>query len=342
MSQNHVTIEQIFISCVGKDLPMTNDFTTWLLDSPTPSIRYLTLRRLLGRPEDDSDVQATRTAMRKTGPIPAILAKQTAAGHWEGEHSYYTPKYESTHWSMTLLVELAADPDDPHLQRGVDYMLAATDKNYMLEDKFDASVPSPDQYGFTCLWGNILRYIAYCGRADDPRVQRIVDYLVRNLDVGGCRCIINNYLPCAWGVARALWGLAVLPKRSEAVTAAIDKTLTFLLDSGHELSTGAYPTPGKVHKLWEKLNFPLFYHADVLFILRVLGELNALGHPGAQPALKWLESKRQSNGRWRGSSPFGTRTWKLVGDSQDTNRWISLHAAMVMQQAGAQQSALRN
>jgi hypothetical protein len=308
----------------------------WLVNSPTPSIRYLTLRRLLEYSETDYAVQAAREAMYKTGPIPTILKKQTPAGHWEGSVPYYARKYVGTHWSMILLSELAADSDDPHLQQGVEYMLSATDKNHMLEDKFDASVPSPDQYGFICLWGNIVRYAAYCHRADDPRVLTMVSYIVRNLEIGESCCIHNQYLPCAWGVMRALWGLAALPKRSETVQAAIDKALKFLLESDYQLTAGNYPTPGTVHKLWSKLNFPLFYQVDVLFTLRVLGELNALGHPHVQPALQWLAEQRQPNGRWRGNNPYSGRTWKTGVDSQDTNRWVSLQAAVVMQQAQRQ------
>ena len=52
----------------------------WLLAATTPSIRYLTLRRLLGGPEDDGDVQAARREMTASGPIPAILAGQTERG----------------------------------------------------------------------------------------------------------------------------------------------------------------------------------------------------------------------------------------------------------------------
>ena len=312
----------------------------WLMDSPTPSIRYLTLRKLLGRGEDDGDVQAEREAMRTSGAIPSILEQQTDEGYWRGDRKYYGRKYSGTHWSMILLPELAADPDDPRMRRGADFMLGITDNNYMLEDRFDDSVPSPQAFGFTCLWGNILRYAAYCGMADDPRVPPIVDYVARNLDAGGCHCMINAYLPCAWGAARSLWGLAALPERSEAVERAIDKALGFLLESGHDLSTGDYPTPGTIHKLWTTLNFPLFYHADVLFVLRVLGELGALGHPGAQPALQSLEAQRKPNGRWRGTSPYGARTWKLSQDKQDTSRWVSLHAAIVLKQAEAQRLAV--
>ncbi|MCC6801502.1 MAG: hypothetical protein IT319_01360 [Anaerolineae bacterium] len=313
-----------------------DDLIRWLLDSPTPSIRYLTLRHLLDRRETDSDVQDARAEMRITGPIPTIFERQTPTGNWQGDPGYYGPKYIGTHWSMILLAELAADPDDPRLHRAVDFMLTITEHNYMLESRFGASVSSPDRYGLTCFWGNLLRYIAHCNRTDDSRVERIVSYLVRNLLVGECACHINANLPCAWGAARALYGLAALPHPSATVTAAIQRAVDFLLAPESHLPRAEYPTPGKVHKLWSKLNFPLFYQVDLLFLLRVLGELDALGHPGAQPALTWLAQQRQANGHWRGSSPYGARTWRIPGDTQDTSRWVSLHAAIVMRQAEAQ------
>jgi hypothetical protein len=150
---------------------------------------------------------------------------------------------------------------------------------------------------------------------------------------------MNAYLPCAWGAFRTLWGLAALPNRSAAVTAAINRTLQFLLESDHQLAAGDYPTRGKIHPIWAKLNFPLFYQVDVLFALRVLGEFGMLGSPGAQPALDWLRAQRQPDGRWHGVSPFSSRTWKVTGDWEDTSRWVSLHAALVLKQAEAQSSA---
>ncbi len=84
----------------------------------------------------------------------------------------------------------------------------------------------------------------------------------------------------------------------------------------------------------EKLNFPLFYQTDVLFALRVLDDLGALDRPGAQPALTWLAERRQKNGRWRGSSPFRQRTWRELGGREETDRWVSLQSAQLLQRAG--------
>jgi len=307
-----------------------SDFTDWLLTARTPSIRYLTLRDLLGRPEADTDVQVARQEMRTTGPIPAILAKQTKAGHWAGERSYYTPKYTSTHWSMQLLAELAADTDDPGLRRGAAFMLAAT------QEELDRAI-TEGAHGLSCFWGNLLRYALHSGFADHPSTEAIVHCLAHDAREGGWRCHHNDELPCAWGAARALWGLAALPPlhHTSEAEAAIRLGVAFVLGS-HHLVEADYPSSGRVHPLWFRLNFPLFYQADILFVLRVLGELGALDHPGARPALEWLIARRKRDGHWRGANPFKRRTWQMLGDSDETDRWVSLQAAIILQEVSRQ------
>lgn len=301
----------------------------WLLEADTPSIRYLTATALLEQPESDPQLQSARQAIMNSGPVPAIFAKQTATGQWANEYSYYTPKYVSTHWSLMLLTELCVDPADTRFQRGVDYMLTATAEETLHWVKRD--------HGLSCFWGNLLRYALYAGRADDPRVQAIVEYVVHDISDGHCRCRYNDDYSCAWGVVRGLWGLAALPPKHHGpdVQSAIDSSLPFLLES-FSLLEANYPTPdnGKTHSLWFKLNFPLFYQTDILFTLRVLGELGALNHPGAAAALDWLEARRLQNGRWRGRSPYGGRTWRELGGAAETARWVSLQSAMILQQAG--------
>jgi hypothetical protein len=319
-----------------------SDFVHWLTTARTPSIRYLTLRQLLGRPETDADVQEAWQAMRAVGPIPAILAGQTKDGHWAGERGYYTPKYVSTHWSMLLLAELAADPAGlppagpppavyagatvyaGGLRQGAAFMLTAT------QDELARAIQK-EAHGLSCFWGNLLRYTLHCGYAGDPRIRPIGRYLAHDAQVGGWRCPHNDELPCAWGAARALWGLAALPNalRSAEAEAAIQSGLAFLLEADR-LVEADYPTSGSVHSVWSRLNFPLFYQADILFVLRVLAELEALDHPGARLALAWLAARRKPDGRWRGASPFRQRTWPALADPEETNRWVSLQAALVL------------
>lgn len=301
------------------------ELTDWLLQSAIPTIRFRTRTELLG---DSAAVAADeQAAIMQAGPVPALLAEQLANGTWARDTGYYTPKYTSTHWTMLLLTEHEIDGQNPQFQLGVEYMLtttAAEIERGLAESRLDIA----------CLWGNVLHYVLHGGRAD-ARVERLIDYAVQSLQRGPCQCRNNDGYACAWGAVRALWGLAAIPptQRSPAVNEAIARGITFLLDS-YQLVNANYPTPdnGKVHSLWSKLNFPLFYQVDILFTLRVLAELDALDQPGAQPALQWLAARRQQNGRWRGSSPYRARTWRALGDGEETDRWISLYAASILKQ----------
>jgi hypothetical protein len=306
--------------------PALND---WLLQASTPSIRYLTLNRLLDLPETHQAVLQARQSMSAVGPIPSILERQGKTGAWKGESSFYTPKFTSTHWSMLLLTELSTGPADPRLQLGARYMLELKEQHLLRW--FSGDLP-----GISCFWGNLLRYTVYSGFQNDPRLDGVIASLTREVQTGW-RCKYNAGEPCAWGAGRALWAFAGLPGnlKTPAVQAAIQSACQLLLDE-HDLMKADYPTwiKGKPNSLWTRLNFPLFYQMDRLLVLRALSKLDLLDLPGAQPALDWLESTRLKNGTWSGASPYRRRTWDFLGDSQETRRWVSLHAALVLKAAG--------
>lgn len=229
-----------------------------------------------------------------------------------------------------VICELHVEPDDERFQRGVDYMLTAT------SGRMQGPIKQRD-YGLSCLWGNILRYVIYAGQADDERAQAIIDYVIHDIHSGRCSCPHNDNFSCAWGVVRALWGLSAISpdKQSPEIQSALADGVSFLLDT-FSLSTANYPTPenGKIHPLWFKLNFPLFYQTDILFTLRVLADLNVLDHARLTSALDWLEAQRNQQGYWRGRSPYRSRTWRELGNSEDTSRWVSLQSAWILQKAG--------
>jgi hypothetical protein len=307
-----------------------NNFLSWLAAAKTPSIRYAALTDVLKLPEGNRRVAAARREIMQQGPVPAILSRQTGEGNWKKEQSYYTPKYFSTHWSMLLLEELRADGRDPRYRRGARFMLETA------ADRIDRQL-SGNTFELSCLWGNILRYSLRAERANEPHVQNLSQLLAESIRNDYCRCEHNYGKPCAWGVVRSLYGLAAIPQagRSPKVRSAIDQGIAFLVED-QRLLRADYPEPGNrpPNPLWFKLNFPLFYQADLLLTLRVLAELDALDRPGVQPVLDWLEQSRARNGSWRGSSPYRRRTWKALGEREETNRWVSLQAAWVLQRAG--------
>jgi len=307
-----------------------NQFIDWLLESKIASIRYLTRAALLDQYSKESEIKVEQKLLNSSYAVQQIISQQSQEGSWLGENTYYTPKYTSTHWSLLLLTELQIDADNPDFQKGVNYMLANTKKGFL----HYSQERTP---GITCFWANLVRYAFHGTKTEHAQVTPLREHLTNDALQMEWRCQYNDDRPCTWGAARALWALVSIPEsqRTPAENETIQSGLAFLLDE-YDLLKANYPTPegGKIHPIWFKLNFPLFYQADILFVLRVLDELNQLEHPKAQVGIEWLVGKRQSNLRWRGSSPFRRRTWQGVGESEDTNRWVSLHAAIILKHAG--------
>jgi len=299
----------------------TEQTTAWLLESETPSIRYLTLTTLMGRSEMDEESAAARCAIPEEEPVRTILDEQDERGFWVWDQHYYGPKYHSSHWSMLLLTEMAVSPEHPKMQKGAQYMLESV---YRKTDDwiFEENVG--------CFWGNWLRYQLYCGNRDDERVQQIIERTCRDIHQKGV-CKYNYDKPCSWGVVRDLFGLALIPEeqQDEQTREAIQAGLEFLLEKYH-LEAGDYPYVNKIHPLWSKTSFPLFYQADILFTLRVLKELGAADHPGVKKAREWLTGRRKEDGTWRGGSPYRSRTHPFVKAPDTVDRWVTLQAMQAL------------
>ncbi len=301
----------------------------WLLDSQTPSIRYFTYKNLLNRPDEEAMVRSTRTQITHAEYIKAIIAEQDPGGFWYNPKHYYGPKYRSSHWAMLLLTELGIPPETDAMQKGADFMLRRMEDDRNLYFSI-GTYDNNDQSGFCCFWGNWLRYQIYCGKTDHPLVQQVIEIVCEDVQRKG-RCKYNDNLPCVWGVIRSLFGLALIPenRRSRKMQQAITRGTSFILDE-FKLEEANYPNAGKVHPLWFKLNFPLFYQADILFTLRLLAELGMLQKSGSQKALEWLERKRRKDGIWRGSSPYKSRTHPFINGTDTPNHWVTLYALSVL------------
>ena len=94
-------------------------------------------------------------------------------------------------------------------------------------------------------------------------------------------------------MVRDLYGLALLPaeKRDAQINQAIQSGLKFMLED-FDLLAADYPYIEKIHPTWSKLSFPLFYQADVPFVLRLAKELDALHYPQGTKRIEngWLAS----------------------------------------------------
>ncbi len=135
--------------------------------------------------------------------------------------------------------------------------------------------------------------------------------------------------PCAWGYARLVWGLAVLPEaaRTREVERTLRRGVEFLLC--YRIDRGDYPRDTRPSHLWHQLSFPLFYQADVLFVLRAIDAAGGIEDERAQPAIAWLLARQDARGRWGGRTPFADRMPSRI----DSSKWITLQVLGILEHA---------
>jgi hypothetical protein len=335
---------------VGAGLRRLNaDPLSWLLDDATPAVKHLALRRLLGRPADDPEVQRALAAAMQHDPIAAILAAQHPAGYWVKPGPGYSPKYTGTVWQVIFLDQLGADPCNERVQQACAYVLAHTQAE---TGGFGASGqaredPPPPSHVIHCLNGNLLRALIGFGWLDDPRVQQAIAWQARAITgEGGIRyyqsgtsgpgfgCAANGHLPCAWGAVKALLALARIPpeQRAPPVQQALAQGTAFLLSC--DPAVADYPMGWgntRPNGSWFKLGFPSGYVTDVLQNLQVLGELGYAHDPRLQPAVAWLLSKQDSQGRWKNEYAYTGKTWTDFEPQGAPSKWVTLRACQVLQ-----------
>ena len=303
---------------------LKDDPLPWLLERSDPAVRAQTLRSLLDQGPRDPEVRDAQQRAMNTPPISTILRRQKPDASWPGAN-LYGPKYEGTHWANLLLVEYGVDPGDARVRRAARYVLEelGSPGRGGLDWVFNRD------HGASCVIGSIVRYVAMAGYGNDERLEPLVLRLVRDSKKFDAACWINGEQPCAWGYARLVWGLAALPEgaRTREVQRALRRGVEFLLS--YRVERGRYPTDTAPSYLWRQLSFPLFYQADVLFVLRALDAAGAIDDDRAQPAIGWLLARQDARGRWGGRAPYAARMPSRV----DASKWVTLQACTILKHA---------
>jgi hypothetical protein len=318
----------------------------WLLedDEANPSIRYFALRDLLELPDSDVEVLAAREAILRSGPVPVILAAQEPSGAWVKSGSGYSPKYRGTVWSLLILAELGADPQEPRLRKGCEYLLEHSIASNGAFSAYQGLIPSG---AIHCLNGNLLFALERLGFGNDPRLQTVIDWLARAIlgeppiqyytwgTTGpNFACGINLGQPCGWGANKAIRGLLAVPRpeRTPLIERALQAGADFLLS--RDPAVADYPYTQRVSSNWFKLGFPLSYWSDVLETVANLVGLGFGADPRLQPALEWILAKQDVQGRWKLGNSLNGKMWVDIEARGKPSKWITLRALRVLKRAG--------
>jgi hypothetical protein len=191
-----------------------------------------------------------------------------------------------------------------------------------------------------------VRALIGLGWLDDARLQRAVDwqahvvtgeppirYYQSSTPGPGFVCAANGKLPCAWGAVKVVLALARIPadRRSPLVQRSLQQGVEFLLS--RDPAVADYPMGygnQKPNGSWFKLGFPLGYVTDVLQNLEALCEAGSAHDPRLQPAVQWLLSLQDAQGRWRNQYAYNGKTWVDFEKQGEPSKWVTLRASRVL------------
>jgi len=316
---------------------VSRDITDWLLEEDNPSVRYLTLRDLLGRGEDGAEVREARCRIMTEGLVPKVLAKQEPGGHWgKPEHFYQNSKYKGTVWNLILLAELCADPADERIRNACEFVLRWSQHR----PSGGFSYKGTDKNGgnrsvFSCLTANTLFALVRLGHGGDERVVKGFDWIAQHqrFDLGPYPnkewpyqydlCWRNH--TCRSGAVKVLKAIAEVPEgeRTPGMIRKAEEGAEFLL------AQRILYRPPELKKIsrknWLEFGFPLMWNTDLVEILGTLGRLGVRDER-MNEAIDIVISKRGENGRWKQENHFPGRFITTIETNGRDSKWVTLNA----------------
>lgn len=156
---------------------------TWaplLLADPSPCLRWLVLRRLLGLPQDDPEVQELEDARRQDPLVAELLESQEADGAWRTDPRGRSP-LKATALALRRLGFLGFEAEEPAVQRGAEFLFSQQreDGSWPLPDAYLEEQEGDHGYDLVPLQTSLpLSGLAACGFAQDERAERAYGWLL--------------------------------------------------------------------------------------------------------------------------------------------------------------------
>jgi hypothetical protein len=330
---------------------MRDEPLEWLLESSDPGVRYLALRDLVDKPEDDELKEARQRAYQE-GPISSVLNKMQPEGYWAKPGPGYLPKYRSTVWALILLAQLGARvKEDSRINQACEYLL-----EHALGAGGQFGIHGTPSSTIDCLQGNLCWALLEMGYAD-PRLDQAFEWMARTVTGEGIApkenkdaerryyaykcgpnfaCGANGTKACAWGAVKVMLAFGKLPAehRTRLIDEAITRGADFLLGSDPvkaEWPTRLGETPSQN---WRKFGFPVFYVTDLLQVVEALSALGYGNDHRLTSTLELIREKRDGLGRWPLEYDYAGKTWGNYGVKKQPNKWVTLRALRVLKKVG--------
>lgn len=326
-----------------------------LLECDEPSVRYRARVGVLGEDVRSPAIKGLREAIRTSQRVQTLLGHRDAEGRLVSKRGVYD-KWQGAHWIMASLAELGYPVQDlgllPVREQVLECWLGREFyEEFEAKGRTDAhgrvGVPFINGLPRRCAsqQGWALYYLITLGLADE-RVHQLAERLLYwRWPDGGWNCdkdpraTHSTFIHTIHGI-RALSLYGRLYGEAQAL-AAVDKAAEIFLARQlfKRRSDGAVMNPQ-----FTKLHYPVYWHYDILFALKVLGETGHLDDARCGAALDLLESKQLRDGGWpaegryyRVSEGFAPNADYVDWGGTSTRRmnpWVTADALAVLVRAG--------
>jgi hypothetical protein len=308
----------------------TDPIINYLMEGD-PSIRWQTLRDLLGAPEVEWQAERRRTL--DTGWGAQLLAHQDANGIWGG--GLYSPKWISSTYTLLALIHTGIPADHAPARRGAQILLDGL-LGETCDAEFERNMKDMDR----CIVGMLLQIAAYFG-IDDARREAILDNLLHEtMPDGGWNCrkgrkMSNRPEPhhssfhTTFSVldglreymeqARGLRGEEVLSAEAGARELMLQHRLVY---SDH---TGQVINPH-----FTRLAYPYRWHYSILRGLEYFARAGARRDDRLQGAIDWLKARRSPDGLWPLEHKYAAKEFFTMERVGKPSRWVTLRALRVL------------
>lgn len=224
------------------------------------------------------------------------------------ELNYYVPNYTSTLWTLIMLADIKAGPDNSN-----DKPKFGKPLEIMAEHFYDSNAGiyaiGKSHFPIPCLNGNMLYLHHYFGVYDNKRINGIIDFFhqYQRFDDGGFKtpssfpyysnksCYGKH--TCYWGITKLLKGLSFIPRKSRTKKAEelIAGCIDFILL--HNVCFSSRDGDSLLHRGIAGLTFPNMYHSDFLEILWLLRR-EGVEDRRMEKARELLRKKMKPGGTW--------------------------------------------
>jgi hypothetical protein len=316
-----------------------NKVVEWLLEGP-PWVQYRTRIDLLGQPESNSEVAATRKKMLTHPDVQALLSELS---EWPGPSLKRHNDAGHLLHKLVFISDIGILVGDPGINKIVKSIIEHKSK----EGAFQVIANVSPQYGgsgkdelawMLCDSPSILYNMVKLGVRDDSLIQTAAQHLASLSADKGWPCTVSSNLgkfrgpgrktdPCPYATLISLKALSLIPewRNSEVCSRGADSLLQLW-----EQRKERRPYLFAMGTDFQKLKAPMVWY-DILHVLEVLTQFRQLRKDRRLlEMIDILKAKSDHEGRFTAESVWKVWSDWEFGQKKVPSFWLTLQAHRIL------------